>query len=403
MRTVFKNHFIPHAGNNYQPHILHLKRTVFYSALFLIMKAALVLVVLLAPVEAYVASDRLAVEGQRLMALINSWRSARGLPALLTSPALMASAGERTRDMARYNYFSHDGPYVHGLPYFLAKAHYPFLVAGENLAVGFASAGQILAAWENSPAHRANLADPEYAEVGIGLETGETSAGPATYVAIHLATPLIASSTPSSSLYSAVNLSSDTSDFVRGRKITLATGGETARPGQIEIDYQASKVFWIVDDDGITRLVGRVYSRAPLTSARLSWQGNEAVLKPLARSGWYGGETVVADITPQMTQTLVPPSVVLGAVDGTTVAVPIPWYQPPYAALTFGQKYQLARSESSLFGALFAFARGTYGAFLVFFSLALGTSIFIKLRHQHFPSIARTLLLISLLYILWAA
>jgi len=53
IRRVLKNYFIPHVKNGYHPHILHTKRTIFYSLFFLLTKMMVVLFVVLLPLETF--------------------------------------------------------------------------------------------------------------------------------------------------------------------------------------------------------------------------------------------------------------------------------------------------------------------------------------------------------------
>lgn len=76
---------------------------------------------------------------------------------------LQAAAMARSDHMARTKVLSHDGWQDAA-----AEAGYPNSLRGENIAVGFRSASAVVAAWLNSPGHRANIMNPDADETGVG-------------------------------------------------------------------------------------------------------------------------------------------------------------------------------------------------------------------------------------------
>jgi len=40
---------------------------------------------------------------------------------------------------------------------------------GENIAFGYSSAAEVVAAWMNSPGHRANILSPFFTEIGVSV------------------------------------------------------------------------------------------------------------------------------------------------------------------------------------------------------------------------------------------
>lgn len=43
---------------------------------------------------------------------------------------------------------------------------------GENIAAGYRSAASVVRAWLNSPGHRANILNPDFTRIGLGLAAG---------------------------------------------------------------------------------------------------------------------------------------------------------------------------------------------------------------------------------------
>ncbi|OGH92724.1 MAG: hypothetical protein A2563_03575 [Candidatus Magasanikbacteria bacterium RIFOXYD1_FULL_40_23] len=185
MKKVLKKYFIPHKENNFHPHILHAKRAVLYSLVFLLMKVILVAFVILLPTGVFVLPDVLAEEQRQIVALTNIARREKGLPALVVSSKLDLSSQNKANDMAEKSYFAHARE-EKSLSSWLKGANYKYLVAGENLAVGFSSAEEIVKAWKNSPTHYANLIDPEFKDLGVGLSGGIYNGRATVFVAQHL-------------------------------------------------------------------------------------------------------------------------------------------------------------------------------------------------------------------------
>ena len=183
MRKTLKKYFIPHKENNYHPHILHPKRVAFYGGAFVVMKIIVVAFALFLPLEVFLMPDVLAEEQKQIIALVNETRNKNGLPNLGEIDLLDRSSDDKATDMAVNQYFSHTGPNNHCLRYFLNNAGYQYQSAGENLAMGFSSARDVVDAWIKSPTHYANLLDAEYQETGVGLESGYFNGVPTVYVA----------------------------------------------------------------------------------------------------------------------------------------------------------------------------------------------------------------------------
>lgn len=104
--------------------------------------------------------------------LINSERVQNGLIPLKISEQLNSAASNKSEDMVTRNYFEH---YAFGLtPWnFIVKAGYNYLYAGENLAMDFDTAEGTVNAWMESPAHRKNILNSDFSDMGMGVVRGE--------------------------------------------------------------------------------------------------------------------------------------------------------------------------------------------------------------------------------------
>jgi len=104
-----------------------------------------------------------------LLALVNGERVRRGLPVLKMDERLRTAARAHSADMQIRGYFSHmslDGrsPFDR-----MRAAGVEFRAAGENLAFA-PTVKMVHRGLMSSPGHRANILNPEYRRVGIGVQ-----------------------------------------------------------------------------------------------------------------------------------------------------------------------------------------------------------------------------------------
>jgi uncharacterized protein YkwD len=118
----------------------------------------------------------------RVVDLVNDARSksrrcgsekfAAALP-LSPSSQLTDAAEAHARDMARRNYFEHRGRDGREPRDRVLRSGYRFRLTGENIAYGPESAEEVVAGWLDSPGHCANLMDPRFEHIGVGVATGK--------------------------------------------------------------------------------------------------------------------------------------------------------------------------------------------------------------------------------------
>ena len=113
----------------------------------------------------------LTAQEQRMLELINMERSRVGLPALQVDPVLVGLARLKSEDMVANGYFGHISP-TYGSPFaMMDRAGVKYRYAGENLA-GAPTVEMAHRALMNSPGHRANILNPHFTHVGIGIARG---------------------------------------------------------------------------------------------------------------------------------------------------------------------------------------------------------------------------------------
>lgn len=103
-----------------------------------------------------------------MLGYINASRAENGLPPLVLDKALSDGAYLKSKDMIDNNYFDHNSP-TYGSPFdMMHNLGITYMTAGENLAkydtIKGAHQGLM-----NSPGHRANLLNPNFNKIGLGI------------------------------------------------------------------------------------------------------------------------------------------------------------------------------------------------------------------------------------------
>jgi len=128
------------------------------------------------PAPSGVGLDTSPMDGyeQALFDATNVRRVSQGLAPLRANGYLVGVARIRSQDMATNDYFAHTSPVTGDTAFSLMDAYgVPYGWAGENLAMNNYPAAECVgvadqALWD-SPAHRENILNPHYTDVGIGL------------------------------------------------------------------------------------------------------------------------------------------------------------------------------------------------------------------------------------------
>lgn len=100
-----------------------------------------------------------------MLELCNQQRRANGKPDLTLNKTLCANAAVRAEEISRDNWFSHQRP--DGTICFTAVT-VDHMTCGENIAYGTRTASATVAAWMDSPGHRANILSDKFTQAGFG-------------------------------------------------------------------------------------------------------------------------------------------------------------------------------------------------------------------------------------------
>ena len=144
-------------------------KTLGYFLLIVLLNASLVF-----SLTRIASSEQLALtDAEKLIALTNQARLENNLPPLVLNAALNQAAFNKAKNLLKEQYFSHNSPEGKKFSQWIAEVDYPYLIIGENLAMGFNSDDAIIQAWLASPKHRQNILEPRFKEIGLVVLKGE--------------------------------------------------------------------------------------------------------------------------------------------------------------------------------------------------------------------------------------
>jgi uncharacterized protein YkwD len=186
-----KAYFIPHHSNNHWPIALRHGPLAITSTLLIALKIAAFVLVAAIPQHAELST----ITTSRIIQLTNAERQKVGLSALTVNSKLSQAAQQKGQDMLKNQYFAHISPSGVTPWFWMKKAGYSYSVAGENLAIDFIDAEEVVTAWLNSPSHKANMLGRDYTETGVAVVSGEFQGG-TSIIVVHMFGVPLQSSTP---------------------------------------------------------------------------------------------------------------------------------------------------------------------------------------------------------------
>ena len=104
-------------------------------------------------------------EAYKVLDSLNQHRAEHGLSPLIMDTDLLDTAMKRAAEIALY--YNHTRP--NGTNFStLFPDKFKYGISGENIAIGFSTAVDVMNAWKKSTPHNTNMLTPEYKSVGIG-------------------------------------------------------------------------------------------------------------------------------------------------------------------------------------------------------------------------------------------
>jgi len=335
------------------------------------------------------------------------------LPKLAVSDTLNFSSDIKAVDMAEKGYFSHTSPEGRKLAYYLRQVGYKYNVAGENLALGFSSAEDVVNAWIKSPTHYANLIDEDYKEMGVSLESGLYEGQPTVYAVEHFGTPVSKEDLGyTATAFEPVKTFPKAEEKIIIKDNTKVAGigisnelalAETAdkslvlsvEPVRTIYNREESKIYWEEKNNATTfnveaNIVG------PVRNATVNINGYPIELNTDSNNSYFGSLTV-QEPSENFFKIIISPTITITGDNGEVIKDSIEWDRVKIVSQTPIQKYIYAREWMGTMFPIFSISRWIYIFFLIFFCIALAINILVEIRKQHHHIILQTLLLIGLI------
>ncbi len=102
-----------------------------------------------------------------VLSLVNKYRNASGLNSVTLDENLCEAAQIRAKETRTS--FSHTRPSGKSCFTVLSDLGISYRGAGENIAYGQSSPDEVMTAWMNSEGHRANIMNPSFTKLGVGV------------------------------------------------------------------------------------------------------------------------------------------------------------------------------------------------------------------------------------------
>ncbi len=390
------DHFIPHARNNYHPHMLGHRALALFSGLLVAVKIFTLTAATLAPVIPAFSS---AITVENIISLTNASRSEMQLSSLAENNILDKAAQAKADDMLAKGYFSHNTPDGKTPWDFIVAAGYNYLSAGENLAVNFTEAESVEQAWMNSPGHRANIVNRNYEEIGIGIAQGQYQGHEAIFVVQMFGTPaeqkIILSKTPTP--VQTAPVPPPIPATVKSVPVTPAVAAAPATPSGItELAVNDGSVRVDNNNAVVEAHIGGEAVKV------LAYFGQQSIwLAPTSQSGVWRGTVPLSDLVDGQ-KTLV---IKASDMAGRTVAMQLadfsgstPTNYQPSAGTQVSRVAVLGASVN-----VHAFEQRFYLLFLAGLLSSLVLAIAIKRHVQHLSLIANTSFVAIFACLLWMA
>ncbi|MEU0052091.1 CAP domain-containing protein [Streptomyces sp. NPDC006309] len=123
------------------------------------------------PTAAPVTVSAEAAAAAEVLKLVNDERAKAGSSPLSANSSLTSLAGVFSDDMAARGFFDHTDPDGR-TPWDRAARAGITDLGGENIARGQTDAAAVVRAWMDSPGHRANILNPDFKTLGVGVHFG---------------------------------------------------------------------------------------------------------------------------------------------------------------------------------------------------------------------------------------
>lgn len=126
----------------------------------------------------------------KVLAMANKERTKKKQPVLVQDSKIQKAAQMKAEDMAKRGYFSHSTPDGKDPWHWLKINGVSYSAAGENLAMNFNNASEVVPAWMDSPKHKENIMNENYLLTGIGVAKGKFKGKDTIFIAEFYSKPI---------------------------------------------------------------------------------------------------------------------------------------------------------------------------------------------------------------------
>ena len=389
-KSTFKDFFIPHSGNNHKPTSLHPKRVLFHISVALVTKAIVMLLILNYPLTAWMSPEVSASEGKKIITLTNGLRSSLSLNSLVENQKLNMAAYKKVQDMFINQYFAHHSPAGLDLEYWARQVGYSgYAVIGENLAVGFNNAEDVMGAWKRSPTHYSNLVDQNYKDIGVSIVGGQYKDKDTVFIAQYFGSMQLAKTTPPPEPKKTIEkVVTESPQIVLSEKTSQVSTPpkEPIKPAVIPKTNPVLSQPKVVVSQPVgkpTEKVVQVKIDLPekIASAVVDIYDHKIALEQNTNGQWQGQEIInLEDASAAVT----PPALTTIDTSGQSVRSDIEAANITPEKSSLLEQYNLFRTNpNSWLGQIFSFTNWYYQIILILAIIALGLNIFIARHKQH--------------------
>lgn len=384
-----KDLFIPHSGNNYQPHALSKRRVIFHAIGAITAKLVIVLFLFVFPATAWMTPDLAAKESKEVIALTNSIRSGLGLSPLTEERKLNQSAFGKAGDMLARQYFAHTDAESRGLEYWINKFGYAYTVAGENLSMGYAAPEEMVEAWKQSPTNYKNIKDNLFKDIGVAIVSGPFEGVDTVFAVQHFGRPKQSAESVSPA------------KVITSEESKLADERLEPKPKEIaKIEEKAKIEIISTPDESAKIIIAEAELPREVKSAVVNIKEEQIELQKQENNTWTGEKVITKKEEKEITRPLVPATIDLENNSGKTETAGISWQNIHPKKITRAEQYEIYKHQpTGAMNTILNISSIYFKILIGIVSASLFLSIFIEIKKQHPHLILRSVGFIALLII----
>lgn len=374
---------VPHETNDFRPHLLRPHRTARYLVAFTAMKFIVFGLVALLPVSIFASSEAVQVQERELTQLVNAERAAVGVPPLAEDARLVRSAGEKSGDMIERQYFAHTNDDGEGPGYFASRVGYPYSIIGENLAMGFVSAKDIVDAWRQSPLHARNMQEPAFADTGLSVVGGTYGGAPTIFVTQHFGRQRQVAPTPSAA---PIPTEVGTARVaVGGQKIIPPQRANKETTAHAMVQVQSASLAWSAHGNAQTTVTAKANIAGTVARAQVTVRGETIPLeRAMGEESAYTGTATLPESPEKIFRVVVPATLSVTDSSGEGTVQDVLWEAPAIVLPSLVGRYAQAKKLlPETFGPIFSFSGTIFGIGFFVFAIAWLVNLLVEIRRQH--------------------